>query len=82
MLTKPQNRRLPRKPNDSNFNRNTSTTSLLHYSRYINYCKSLKRDLYKEYLQGLSEYSLSVTFCTGTNQKISSLHFSEITEEI
>ena len=69
MQIKPQNKSLSRKPNESNFNRNTSTTNLLHYSRYIKYCKSLKRDLYKEYLQGLSEYSLSVTFHTGTNQR-------------
>ena len=67
---KPQKKSLGRKPNESNFNRNTSTTNLLHYSRYIKYCKSLKRDLYKEYLQGLSEYSLSVTFHTGTNQRL------------
>ena len=44
MQIKPQNKSLPRKPNDINFNRNTSTTNLLHYSRYINYSKSLKRD--------------------------------------
>ena len=68
MQIKPQNKSLSRKPNESNFNRNTSTTNLLHYSRYIKYCKSLKRDLYKEYLQGLSEYSVSY-FHTGTNQR-------------
>ena len=55
MQIKLQNKSLSRKPNESNFNRNTSTTSLLYYSRYIKYCKSLKRDLYKEYLQELSE---------------------------
>ena len=64
-----RNKYLHRKPNESNFNRNTSTTNLLHYSRYIKYCKSLKRDLYKQYLQELSEYSLSVTFHTGTKQR-------------
>ena len=69
MQIKPQNISLSRKPNESDFNRNKSTTNLLHYSRYMNYCKSLKRDLYKKYLQGLSEYSLSVTFHTGTNQR-------------
>ena len=47
MQIKPQNKSLSRKPNESNFNRNTSPTNLLHYSRYIKYCKSLKRDLYK-----------------------------------
>ena len=79
MQIKPQNKSLSTKPNESNFNRNTSPTNLLHYSRYIKYCKSLKRDLYKEYLQELSEYSLSVTFYTGTNQQNSSMHSSKMT---
>ena len=64
-----RNKSLHRKPNENNFNRNTSTTNLLHISRYIKYCKGLKGNLYKEYLQGFSKYSLSVTFLTGTNKR-------------
>ena len=44
-----RNKSLHRILNENNFNRNTSTTNLLHFSRYIKYCKSLKRNLYKEY---------------------------------
>ena len=54
MQIKPQKKSLGRKPNESNFNRNTSTTNLLHYSRYI---------------KGFSEYSLSVNFHTRTKQR-------------